>query len=76
MAESKADIALSLHKLGQTLREAATQRQAVTARELSSVSAAIREQWHLERAASFTREPAAGEDKSREIEPPEPDHEG
>jgi hypothetical protein len=73
MAESKADIALSLHKLGQTLRAAAAQRQAITDRERSGVSAAIREQWHLERVGKFTREPAA-EDKGRGPEPPEPGH--
>lgn len=59
-----------LRKLGSRLRVGIQQRNVLDDQRMDQIRAAIREQWHLDRASSFTRTP--GPDKGRNPSPPKP----
>ena len=61
-----------LRKLGSRLRVGIQQRNVMDDQRMDQVRAAIREQWHLDRAAKFTRNPSSP-DKGRGPNPQGPD---
>lgn len=59
-----------LRKLGRRLRQGIAQRLPLTDKQVEATRTAMREQWHLERAAKFVPPPPS---TGREPKPPEPE---